>query len=346
MQKINIREFTRAAELPAEWDLLIKENIYLSRSFLGFIESTEREYEPTYYLFYEGERADSCFVTHRRKKYNLTMFTNFNMPITVTFVYLPMSVTASSVVVGELKEEVFKKIKSIKGYKMVLNLPFTDVDGYAVGLTCPKCILDLNFTSFEDYVQDLRSNYRAKHKKVMKKSKELTLRFIDNKTEFTDELYEMYLNVLNRSRLRIETLSKEYFMGEIFKIFVLELEGKAVGFVQLLENGTELIFEFVGVDYRYNEEFSVYHRMLYEIIRYGIENGFKTIDFGQTADDTKLKLGCHYEPLYAALHHSNPLLNFICKKMAPLIEYKPLTTKFTVFKGEENESSACSPQSP
>ena len=346
MQTSKIIEYSRADDLPEGWDDLTKDNIYLSKNFLSFIEKTEKDYEPTYYLFYKEGRADSCFVTHRRKKYNLTMFTKFNMPITVTFVYLPMSVTASAMVVGELKEEVFQKIKSIKGYKMVLNLPFTDVNGYAVGLTCPKCILDLHFSSFEDYVQALRSNYRAKYNKVMKRSKDLTLRFIDNKTEFTDELYTMYMNVLNRSRLRIETLSKEYFMGEMFKIFVLELKGKAIGFVQLLENGTELIFEFVGVDYRYNEEFSVYHRMLYEIIRYGIENGFKTIDFGQTADDTKLKLGCHYEPLYAALHHRNPIVNFVCKKVAPIIEYKPLTTKFTVFKGEENENFACSPKSP
>lgn len=335
MQTIDIREYTHAEDLPAEWDSLTKDNVYLSRRFLSFIEGTEKEYSPTYYLFYEGERLDSCFVTHRRKKYNLTMFTKWNTPITVTFVYLPMSVTASSMVVGKLKKEVFEKIKSIKGYKMTLNLPFNDVEGFAVGLTCPKCILDLPFSDFDDYVNALRSNYRTKYKKVMKNSAPLTIRFIDNKTEFSDGLYRLYLNVLEKSRLRIETLSKEYFMGDMFKIFVAEKDGKAVGFVQLLENGSELIFEFVGVDYDYNEEFSVYHRMLYEIIRYGIEKGFKTIDFGQTADDTKLKLGCRYVTLYAALHHSNPLINAVCKKIAPRIDYKPLTTKFTVFKGQE-----------
>jgi hypothetical protein len=72
--------------------------------------------------------------------------------------------------------------------------------------------------------------------------------------------------------------------------------------------------------------------MLYEIIRYGIDHGFKTIDFGQTADDTKLKLGCHYEMLYAALHHHNRLVCWCCKKLAPVIEYKPIQTKFNVFK--------------
>lgn len=74
--------------------------------------------------------------------------------------------------------------------------------------------------------------------------------------------------------------------------------------------------------------------MLYEIIRYGIENGFKSIDFGQTADDTKLKLGSRYHTLYAVLHHHNPIVNAVAKRIAKYIEYRPLTTQFRVFKGD------------
>lgn len=345
MQTIEIKEYNNASLLPTEWDEVAKDNVYLSREFLAFIEKTENDYEPTYYLFYENGRADSCFTAHRRKKYNLGMFTKFNLKINATFIYLPMCVTEGGFVIGNLKKAVFEKIKSIKGYKMVFNLPFNDVEDFAVGLTCPRCILDLNFDGFQGYLNALRSDYRNKYKKVMKASKDLTLRFIDNQTEFTDELYQMYLAVLNKSRLRIETLSKEYFMGKQFKIFVMELNGKPVGFTQLLENKSQLIFEFVGVDYSYNDEYSVYHRMLYEIIRYGTENGFKTIDFGQTADDTKLKLGSRYEILYAALHHTNPLVLGVCKKLAKFIEYKPLTTKFHVFKENENEISSSTSKS-
>lgn len=330
--RIEVKEYRSACDLPNAWDELAVGNVYLSRQFLRFIEKTEKDYFPTYYLFYVDEKADSCFVTHQRKKYNLTMFTKFNFPITATLVYLPMSVTQSSMVVGRLKEEVFRKIQSLKGYKMCLNLPLYDLPDFAVGLTCPKCILNLPFSTFDEYVGALRSDYRNRYKKIMKRSQELSVRFIDPKTEFTDNLYALYINVLKRSRLRIETLSKEYFMGEPFRIFVIEHQGKAVGFVQLLPNASELIFEFVGVDYAYNETHSVYHRMLYEIIRYGIEQGYQSIDFGQTADDTKLKLGCRYEMLYAALHHNNPILRTLCKKIAPKIEYKPITTKFNVFK--------------
>lgn len=318
-----------AADLPEEWDALAGKNIYLKREFLEFIERTEK-YNPTYWLFYDKERLDSYFVSFRMKKYNLAMFTRLNLFINVTFIYLPMSVTQSGIVLGSLKDEVFAQIKRIKGYKMILNLDAPQ-QGFVNGLTCPKCILDIEWDTFEDYLRALRSNYRYRMKKALKASDELTLRFIDNRTEFTDELYGMYLAVNKKSRLKIETLSKEYFEGECFKIFVLQRAGKPVGFVQLLKNGDELIFEFVGIDYSCNEQYDTYQRMLLEIVRYGIENKFKTIDFGQTADDTKLKLGSRYVYLYAALCHSNPIVNAVCKMFAKRLEYRPLQTKFNVF---------------
>lgn len=330
-------KLTRACELPPEWDVLAEQNgnIYLNKKFLEFIEGTEADYEPAYYLFYEGDVLDSCFIAYERRGYNVTMFTPISFKIRVTLVYLPMSVTASSVILGKLHEEVFAEIRRIRGYKMILNLRDNKAPGCATGLTCSKCILDLDFSSFDDYLARLRSHYRNHARKVFKRAEGVSIRYIDNRTEFTDEMYEMYLSIQRKSRVKIETLSADYFRGEMFKMFVAEVEGQVVGFVQLLENGSELIFEFVGVDQEYNERYPIYHRMLYEIIRYGIEGGFRTIDFGQTADDTKLKLGCHYEELWAALHHSNPVINGFCKLIAPIIEFKPLKTEFRVFKGDE-----------
>ena len=67
----------------------------------------------------------------------------------------------------------------------------------------------------------------------------------------------------------------------------------------------------------------------------GIENNFETIDFGQTADESKFKLGSKYIKLYAYLHDSNKLRNFINKKLARFIEYKPITTDYQVFKEDK-----------
>ncbi len=321
-----------AESLPPEWDLLTKNNPYLQRKFLSFIEKTEKAYRPNYYLFYDGDRPDSCFVAFRNGRFDLAMFRKNSFFRAVTLIYLPMSVTRPGMVLGRGREEVLKTIRKIKGYKLALNLEDGNAPGFATGWTCPKCILRLRWDSFEGYVSSLRSDYRNRLKKVFARSGQLKIRFIDNRTEFGEELYALYLNVLGRSKTKIETLSRAYFQGEFFKVFVAELDGRAVGFVQLLENGKELIFEFVGLDYRFNSDHQVYHRMLYEIIRYGIENRFESIDFGQTADDTKLKLGCEYTYLYAWLHHSNPVVQYFCKKFASKLVYRPLAEQYHVFK--------------
>ena len=215
---------------------------------------------------------------------------------------------------------------------MILNIEDVEPCGYAKGLTCPKCILTNDFDSFEHYLNSLRSNYRYRYNKCFKKSSPLTLEYLEDNKDFTEEMYDCYLQVYNKSKIRVEKLPIEFFRGKYFKIFVLKNEEKVVGFGQMVENGTELIFEFVGVDYKYNNTYDTYHRILLEIVKYGIENNFKTIDFGQTADESKLKLGAKYTMLYAYLHHSNKLINSINKKLAKYIEYKPITTDYKVFK--------------
>ena len=328
---IEIKQFDSILDVPDLWDSVIGDNIYLSKSFLTFMERVDK-CEQRYYMVYDGEALDSVFMTYVRKKYNLAMFTKFHLVQKMTMVYVPLSVTRPGIAYGKHLDAVLEFIKTIKGPKMVLNLEDVPAKGYAKGLTCPKCILTNKFASFEDYMDQLRSNYRYRYNKCLKKSKGLTVEYLKDNRDFTEEMYECYLQVYNKSRIRVEKLPISFFRGDFFKIFVLKDGEKVVGFGQMLENGTELIFEFVGVDYRYNQSFDTYHRILLEIVRYGIEHHFATIDFGQTADESKLKLGSEYTYLYAYLHHSNPLVNFINTKLAKYIEYKPLTTDFNVFR--------------
>ena len=328
---IEIKKYQKVADIPKEWDSVIGDNLYLSIEFLAFIERVE-DYGQKYYAVYDGGKIDTVFMTYQLSAYNMAMFTKFNLPRKTTMVYIPLSVSRPSIAYGKHLSAVFDYLKGIKGPKMVLNLGDLKVKGYAKGLTCPKCILTNRFSSFDGYMSSLRSGYRRRYKTALNKSANLTLEFLDDNQKFSEEEYACYLQVYEKSQLKLEKLPIEFFRGKYFKIFTLKLDGKSVGFCQLLPNGDELIFEFVGVDYAYNDEYDVYHRILLEIVRYGIENGFKTIDFGQTADESKLKLGAKYVTLYAYLHDSNPIMNCINKMLAPVIEYKPIKTEFNVFK--------------
>lgn len=328
---IHVEKYATIADVPESWESLIGDNIYMTRAFLSFMERVD-QCGQQYYMLYDDGVLDAVFMTYVRKKYNLAMFTKYCLYQKMTMVYVPLSVTRPGIAYSKRLDAVMDYLKTIKGPKMILNLEDVDPRGYAKGLTCPKCILTNRFDSFDHYLHSLRSSYRYRYNKCLKKSAPLTLEYLQDNKEFTEEMYNCYLQVYNKSHIRVEKLPIEFFRGDFFKIFVLRDGRKVVGFGQMLENGSELIFEFVGVDYAYNATFDTYHRILLEIVRYGIENGFQTIDFGQTADESKLKLGSEYTMLYAYLHHSNKLVNATNKRLAKYIEYKPITTDYNVFK--------------
>ena len=329
-----IVKYERAADLPLEWDEAARGNIYLTRAFLSFMEEAD-DLEKSYYGVYSGNKLDTIFETVVQPEFNLAMFMGKVRKIKATMIYVPLSVTRAGISYGNGFDEAVEFIRKIPGYKVFLNLPDVNAKGFAKGFTCPKCILDIKWKTFDDYLQSLRSNYRYRYKKALVKSAPLSLRYLESGAEFTPEMYALYEQVHDKSMIRVEKLTERFFRGKFFKIFVLEEHGVPRGFVQLLEIGNELVFEFVGVDYTVNTKYDVYISMLLEIVRYGIEKGFKTIDFGQTADDAKLKLGCYHVPLYALLGHRNPIINCACKLLAPKLQCKPFTQRFDVFK-EEN----------
>ena len=104
---ITIKNYDSASELPAEWDSVIGDNLYLSREFVSFMESVDKCGQK-YYMLYDDGVLDSVFMTCVRKKYNLAMFTKLNLFTKMTLVYVPLSVTRPGVAYGkpfELKKE-------------------------------------------------------------------------------------------------------------------------------------------------------------------------------------------------------------------------------------------------
>ncbi len=319
-------------EVPAIWDSLIKDNLYLSKDFLSFIEENDKCKQKYYMIYDDDDNLDTIFMSYVRENFDIATFAKFDMITPTTLIYVPLSVTRPGLMGNKCIDYAFEYIKKIKGPKMVLNLDEYTPKGYAKGMNCSKCIFTNTFATFDDYMSSLRSNYRRRYKKAFEMSKDLKLELLEDNSLFTEEMYDCYLQVVNKSSMVIEVLPIEFFRGKYFKIYVLRNEEHVVGFYQLIENGTELIFEFVGVNYEYNDIYDTYHRMLLEIMKYGINNGFKTIDYGQTADEAKLKLGCKYVMLYAYLNHSNKFINLIYKILVKHITFRPLEEKFNVFK--------------
>ena len=335
MYNSDYKRYDTASGLPPEWDGLTGDNPYMRREFLVFLEK-EIPCGQAYYIFYGTDGApDTIFATLRNKKFNIGMLTKRKLIADMTLVYFPVWVKRPGIILGkERAADALKFIKKTKGFKMLLCIPDPNIkSGYIKGNSAPACMLDIRWDGFDGYMNDLRSGYRYRYNKALKKSSALRKTVLADNAGFSEELYGLYEQVERNAKIKIDKLPIGFFRSNFFKILVFsDPGGKPVGFVQILENGEELIFEFTGFDYAVNAEFQVYHRMLLEIIRYAIEGGFKRVDFGQTADDTKLKLGCRYEYLNLYINHFNPFVNFIYRILARFLDYRPLKPEFNVFK--------------
>lgn len=335
-----MEKYLRAKDLPKDWEDNIKDNPYLKKDFFELIEQIDSS-EKSYYVFRNPlGQIDTQFLISKTTDNNIAMFTPFKLPVIMHSVYFPFTLSKPAGVFGsETRQAVSSFLKSLKGYKMILNVDENyTLDGFARGLILPRCVLSIKWSSFEEYMSALRSNYRRRYKSAFYRSKDLKFYVLkNNKLEFTEEMYKLYLDTYNRASYRLGKVSIDFFRQDHLVILALKDESAVQGFAQLRKNGEEFIFEFVGFDRENSLKYDIYIRLLIEVIRYGIENGFKIIDFGQTTDDAKLKLGCKYEMLYVLLNHSNPIINFFLKRLARYIEYKPLDeNKFHVFKENKN----------
>lgn len=328
-----------ADELPPEWDALAGGNYALKRDFLRVMERAN-PCEQRYYGFRDADgRLDSILMTLVQERLNLLMFTPVTWRLRMTLVYVPISASTAGMVCGEAtRPQVEAFLAGMRGITLVLNQPEASaLPGFARTATCPRIRMKLRWASFHDYLHDLRSNYRYRYKKAAQKGASLTFRRLANTGDFTERHYTLYEQVFNKSRIQVEKLSLDYFRECPATLLVFENNSEPVGFVQLLDNGPELIFGFVGVDYAVNEQFDIYHNLMLKMVEYGIEHGYTTIDLGQTADETKLKLGGEYEYLCACLRHHHPLVNWLLARLLPRIGYQPIRQHFHVLKSSTDQ---------
>jgi len=323
-----------ASSLPADWDDACGDHYFLKRSFLQLMEAAYPSGQ-RYFAFRDAAgRLDSVMQTYRHPGFNIAMFTPVPVRLPVTMVYAPLSIARPSLLLGATtRPEVERALHAIPGFKVILNLPpGTRLKDFASGLTFPQIVLRNRWASFDQYLGAMRSNHRRRALTALRKASGLEVRLLEDNAQFDAQAYALYEQVFGRSRTKIEKLPIAFFQANLSRILVAAAGGEPVGFIQMIENGRELVFAFVGLDYRHNRSYDTYHFMLLKMVEYAITHGFERVDLGQTAEDTKLRLGGERRPLLAMIGHSNPVMNWFTAKLSPLLSYRIPRTQFHVFK--------------
>lgn len=332
MSEHNYKSFLTVKQLPDYWDDIAGDNIFLRKEYLEALEKAN-PCNQTYTIFYCPE-PDSILVTYRLKLDIFTYsFISLKLPVTISGI--PCSVSRCGYVAGKKTGmQLFEYLRNLKGAKLVLNSEDDfKVNSFAKGLTLPSCRMEIRWNSFEEYLSEMRSHYRYRINKAIYKFSGISQVTLHDKSLFDNRLYGLYTEVYEKSEYKLEKLSKDFFREFPSKIIAFYLGADPVAFVQLAENSEELVFLFGGMDYSFNSKHDIYTNMLLAIVKYGIDGGFKTIEMGQTAEDTKMKLGGRPYTKYMYVNHSNVLINTLVNKAIGFLSYKQKDLTFNVFKG-------------
>jgi hypothetical protein len=197
-----------------------------------------------------------------------------------------------------------------------------EIDGMATGRTLPSIVLENTFSSFEDYIHSINASYRRRHRIIAGKFKNIHIK-TGPCSAFSKEMYDQYLAVLKRSKGKLETLSPEFFknLPDNFQLSHFYDSKKLIGWDITIKDENTFYYFLGGIDYALNSSYNTYFNILFHILKQGIESGATWIDFGQTAEIPKMRLGGKVAEKFMLARHSNTFLRKLLIAGRTLLEY-------------------------
>ncbi len=218
------------------------------------------------------------------------------------------------------------------------------VHGYTRVPSMPMTLVSIDYANFDDYMQKvlsrktrakLRSKFRA-----TERAASLSMNVVRDITPIIDDVYPFYLSVYERSSLRFEKLTKDYFcqigrrMPDKVRFFVWRNEGKIVAFGLCMIEGDSLCAEYIGFDYEVAFKLNLYYIAIRDVMGWAIANGYKS--YRSTGLNYEPKFNFRYllDPLDLYVKHTSKSLNFLLKYILPLVEptrYDKILPKFSNY---------------
>ncbi|GAA4765823.1 MULTISPECIES: GNAT family N-acetyltransferase [Flavobacterium] len=200
----------------------------------------------------------------------------------------------------------------------------------------PNMIFELNpeWKTESDYVAAFSKKYRDQYKRSHKKCEGVTVKELNYQEIIVNEerIYDLYHHVAKNAPFNTFFLAKNHFstfkkqLGEQLRVAGYFIDEKLVGFHTILLNGETLETYFLGYDEHIQKERMLYLNMLYNMTKFGIENGFKKIIFGRTALEIKSSIGAKPVLMSGFIYHTNKFINHFMDKifirLEPSVEWQ------------------------
>ena len=213
-------------------------------------------------------------------------------------------------------------------------------NGYARMPSMPMTRLPLHYHDWDEYFRTLskatRKDLRRKFRKAERAPK-IDMKVVNDITPYVDEIYPLYLRVHERSPLKFERLTKDYFraiaqqMPERAYFFIWQQSGKIVAFSFCLVCEGAIYDECIGLDYSVALDLHLYFYTLRDIISWSLQQGLKYYYSNPLNYEAKLHLDCELVPLDLYVMHTSVLLNRIFRRIIKYLgptRHDPFLRKF------------------
>ena len=323
----------RAEELPEQWDALTAD-YYQTREFLSHCQA----YNPCrqrYYLCSESGSLTAGAVVYTIRL-DLFTYRGVTSPVTTQIIGIPASVSSAGLT-GDpaLHGEFLSRILAYEpGLVACLNLDSIPAGSPMFpGRTWPDIVLAHRFSSWEEYVSALRSDYRRRLMRVMAAASGFEIRRTSCRA-FTDDMHRLYLNVFSRSEGKLERLDASFFQNlpASFCLTTYAAEGSVRGWTITARDRDRFSFFLGGQEYAHDPK-TLYLVKLLDIIRTGIGLGASTIDLGQSAEIPKMRLGGRPREKYMLAYHHRPLQKSLLRAGMGALSYRKRFPEMHVFRG-------------
>ncbi len=214
------------------------------------------------------------------------------------------------------------------------------LNGYARIPSMPMTRLPLAYSNWDEYFRTLskatRKDLRRKFRKAEQGPK-IEMEVVNDIAAVVDEVYPLYLSVHERSPLKFETLTKEYFraigqrMPERARFFIWRREHKIVAFSFCLVCDDKIYDECIGLDYSVALDLHLYFYTLRDILSWALEQGLKYYYSNPLNYEPKLHLDCELVPLDLYVMHTSALLNPIFRRFIKYLgptRHDPILARF------------------
>ncbi|MCJ7757214.1 MAG: GNAT family N-acetyltransferase [Gillisia sp.] len=330
---MNIITKNKANDIDPNWDRL-RNSVYQKRDFLIHAENFN-PCEQRYYLGYNEDALVAGAVAYKLKV-NILTFAKFNFTLPMMVIGIPVSVDAKGLIGNDFfsKEMVSEILKKESGLIICLNYDHSlNIKNIIEMQTLPTLVHSSFKSPWEEYLQLLRHNYRRRILNAEKKFKTISAEK-HLCTEFTDEHYRLYLKIMQRTKTKLEILSKDFFsnLPSNFTLYSFYAESELIAWhITVFDKGI-YYFLFGGLNYALRNKYDAYYNNLIQIIKEGADLNSDSINLGQTAEISKNRLGASFVEKKMFLFHKNSILRFLFRLGKNVLGYKLKTEVVNVYK--------------